>query len=339
MLTFGTPFAGVDLEKLKAFLEDQGLEYEDGIQYTVEVLDESLRILATGSLQDNVIKCVAVSPDHRNAGLTEQIVTELTKEGLSKGHRHLFLFTKPENRAIFGSIGFSEIVQTDDVVFMENIPNGVERFVRQLENADAGGVVGSVVCNCNPFTNGHLYLIEQSSARCDWLHVFVVSENKSVFPAQARLEMVRKGTAHLKNITVHPTGPYLISSATFPTYFIKDRISTEKIRCELDLKIFYVHFALPLGIKRRFIGTEPYCKLTAAYNTQMKHYLTAWGLEVVELQRAETGGRAISASYVRQLLQEGDYHSVKQIVPESTWQWIHSPEGRKTVELLRGNVI
>ena len=32
------------------------------------------------------------------------------------------------------------------------------------------------MANCNPLTNGHLYLMEQASMRVDVLHIFVLSE-------------------------------------------------------------------------------------------------------------------------------------------------------------------
>ena len=62
--------------------------------------------------------------------------------------------------------------------------------------------------NCNPFTLGHRYLIEQASEKVDHLYVFVVEEDKSFFPFSDRIGLVKKGTADLKNITVKPSGKY-----------------------------------------------------------------------------------------------------------------------------------
>ena len=78
--------------------------------------------------------------------------------------------------------------------------------------------------NCNPFTKGHLYLIEKASAESDHLFILIVEEDKSVFPFEKRMELVKRGTEHLDNIDVIPGGSYTISSATFPSYFAKEAL-------------------------------------------------------------------------------------------------------------------
>lgn len=40
--------------------------------------------------------------------------------------------------------------------------------------------IGGIVMNCNPFTLGHRYLIEQSASKVDKLFIFVVEEDKSI---------------------------------------------------------------------------------------------------------------------------------------------------------------
>ena len=71
--------------------------------------------------------------------------------------------------------------------------------------------------NANPFTLGHQYLVETAAASCDLLHLFIVSEDSSLVPFSVRKKLVMEGTAHLKNICYHESGPYIISSATFPS--------------------------------------------------------------------------------------------------------------------------
>jgi [citrate (pro-3S)-lyase] ligase len=193
--------------------------------------------------------------------------------------------------------------------------------------------------NCNPFTKGHQYLIENAAGQCAWLHVFVVSENKSAFPADLRYRLVREGTARIKNVLVHPTGPYLISSATFPDYFFKEALygspgaapsSPQNINTLLDLVIFAECFAKPLGISRRFVGAEPFDPVTAEYNRQMKDALPRFGIEVIELDRLEEKGEAISASRVRGLLKEGKLGDLRALVPETTYD--HLEKNRDCLE-------
>jgi [citrate (pro-3S)-lyase] ligase len=133
---------------------------------------------------------------------------------------------------------------------------------------------------------------------------------------------VAEGTAHLPQVLVHPTGPYLISAATFPDYFLKDSVSPQQVNTELDLTIFAEQYAPPLGIQCRFVGTEPTDPVTAAYNSRMKELLPRYGITVREIPRLEQGNRAVSAGRVRQLLAEGNIAAVGDLVPPSTLNYL-----------------
>jgi [citrate (pro-3S)-lyase] ligase len=347
----GFPFRGKALEELRAFLERNGLKYDEGVRFSVCLVEDE-KIAASGSLDGSVLKCIAVSPEFQEGGLAARIVTALIAEAARNGVFHLFLFTKPGNEFLFRNLGFYTIAKTNDVLLMENKKNGIASFVASLAGpapAEAAGLstgaVGAIVMNCNPFTKGHQYLIENAAEQCARLRVFVVSENKSAFPADARYRLVREGTARIKNVTVHPTGPYLISSATFPDYFLKDAINAargsaaegdgnfpgnensvpppvQSINTLLDLTIFAECFAKPLGISRRFVGTEPFDPVTARYNRQMKEVLPRFGIEVTEIDRLEEEGEAVSASRVRRLLKEGKLEEIRALVPKTTYDYL-----------------
>jgi [citrate (pro-3S)-lyase] ligase len=325
-LCTGFPFRGEALEELRGFLAQNGLKYDEGAEYSV-ILREEEKIAASGSLDGRVLKCVAVSPEFQGSGAAAKVVTELISEAARRGRRRLFLFTKPENEELFASLGFFPISKTGEVLLMENEREGVKNFVKALAintpafNA-ADKPVGAAVVNCNPFSKGHRYLLETAAARCALLHVFVVAENKSAFPADLRLNLVRAGTADLPNVRVHSTGPYLISSATFPAYFLKDSLSPEEVNAELDIKIFAEHFAAPLGISVRFAGSEPFDPVTRRYNRQMAELLSRYNIQFVEIPRLESGGSPISASRIRRLLQEGNLEAVEKLAPETTMEYL-----------------
>jgi [citrate (pro-3S)-lyase] ligase len=302
------------------------------VQFSV-CLTEGEEIAAAGSLEDNVLKCIAVSRSHQNEGLAAVVVTELVKEAARNNRYHLFLFTKSENEELFSSLGFYSIAKTDMALLMENRKQGIQDYVSALEKippkrepeAALGSAVqpiGAIVANCNPFTRGHQYLIEYAAGQCRVLHVFVVSENKSALTADVRLDLVRQGTAHLSNVLVHPTGPYMISAATFPDYFIKDTVSPLEVNTDLDLSIFAEGIALPLGIGCRFVGEEPLDPVTAMYNRQMKEILPSYGIRVREIPRMEKRGAPISASRVREFLAAGDLPALQELVPSTTYEYL-----------------
>ncbi|HCM28179.1 MAG TPA: [citrate (pro-3S)-lyase] ligase [Treponema sp.] len=191
---------------------------------------------------------------------------------------------------------------------------------------------GAVVVNCNPFTKGHRSLIERAAARCGRLLVFVLEADKSSFPADVRLRLVREGLADLKNVAVIKSGPYLISEATFPTYFLKEKSRATEIHARMDVTLFATLIAPALGIEARFMGTEPYCVVTGLYNSLMKEILPAHGIAAHELPRVEAEGKAISASTVREALRTGDWPALEALVPDTTINYLRSPEAAPVIE-------
>jgi len=306
------------LEQLRLFLKHNGLDYDESIRFTAALMEED-EIIAAGSLDGGTIKCVAVSPAHQGEDLTAQVMTVLLQKAAQDGFRHLMLYTKPRNQHLFAPLGFHPVIRTADVLLMENQRGGLNGFLSSLEKpADEAQPVGCIVANCNPFTNGHRYLIETAAAQCAWVHVFILSEDRGMFTPEERLQMAKAGCSDLSNVLVHSTGPYMVSSSTFPTYFIKDKLRTGDIHCELDVRLFGEKIAPALGITRRYVGTEPGCAVTAQYNAHMKQLLPQYGIELIEIERKAHSGSVISASCVRELMKAGKQAELKGLLPEST---------------------
>ena len=179
---------------------------------------------------------------------------------------------------------------------------------------------GVVVMNCNPFTLGHRYLIEQAAKQVERLFVMVVREDCSLFAYAERKAMVEQGVAHLENVTVIDGSEYAISQATFPTYFLKRLDDAADTQMLLDLDLFRRHIAPALGAEVRFVGTEPTDELTRRYNELMMESL---GKDhVVQIPRLENGGVAVSASRVRKAMEQGDMSTIRQLVPPTTLPYI-----------------
>lgn len=326
---YQSPPAGAARRRLEAFLQKQGLRYDQGVEFAAVFYDSQGEIAAAGALQRNVLKCVAVDEQYRGEGLTASVISALRAAAFDRGQRKLFLFTKPHNDRMFGEFGFYEVARTGDMLLMESEKGGARRFTESLRKGT--GRQAAVVANCNPFTLGHRYLVEQAAAQCDVLHLFILSEDAGLFPARVRMELVQKGVADLSNVLIHPTSDYLISAATFPTYFLKEGQIESGAGGALDLTIFGQYFVPALEITRRFVGQEPLSPVTALYNRQMKEILPRYGVEVVELPRKEAAGAVISASRVRALLAEDRLEEIRPLTPEVTWEFLQSPEGRDVV--------
>lgn len=328
MIWEGRPFLGKELEKLKQFLKRMDLEYDDGIEYSICILNEEYEIIGTGSVDQNVIKCVAIDPEYQGQGLSAAILTGLIQYEYERSRTHIFIYTKPQNLPMFTDMGFHTILKTRDVLFMENRAQGFQSFLRELKKEtpedafDRKSTVGAIVANCNPFTLGHRYLVEYASERCDYVHLFILSDNRSMFSANDRYEMAKLGIQGLNNVVLHRTSDYIISAATFPTYFFKDQMQGKEANCELDLKIFGSQIASELNISRRFVGTEPFCRVTDSYNRAMKKLLPSYGIQVEEIERKTNGETAYSASAVRNCVKKGEYGKLQTLVPRTVYEYL-----------------
>ena len=177
---------------------------------------------------------------------------------------------------------------------------------------------GCIIMNCNPFTLGHRYLIEQAAKQVERLYVMVVREDCSLFAYTERKAMVEQGVADIENVSVIDGSDYAISRATFPTYFLKRLDNAADTQMLLDLDLFRRHIAPALGATVRFVGTEPTDQLTRRYNQLMHEVLK----DVREINRLEKDGNAVSASRVRKAMEEGDMNTIRQLVPPTTLPYI-----------------
>ncbi len=325
-----------NIEQARPLLERCGLRVNPGTDYTLGIF-EGEELVATGSLNGDMIQMMAVSPDRQGEDLSAMVLTHLIQHAFSQGKTALYLFTKPEKAHTFASMGFHLVAKAEPyAALLEFGKPGIEEFcqnLRQIAGENPGEASG-LVMNCNPFTLGHQYLVEQASARSRQVYLLAVEEDKSEFPFAHRIELIRQGTAHLPNVTVLSGGRYAVSSLTFPSYFTKEE-NLAYAHCAIDLEIFARHIAPALGITCRFVGTEPYSPVTAIYNQTMLERLPPLGIAVEELPRMEKEGAPVSASRVRALLAQGEMEQVRRLVPATTYAYLVSPKAQPVLERLR----
>lgn len=331
-------------DEVDALLISEGIRRDANLDYTCGMHDDEMHIIATGSCFGNTLRCFAVSHEHQGEGLMNSIVSHLIEFQFSRGNTHLFLYTKCNSAKFFGDLGFYEIARIDgQIVFMENRKTGFQNYLRTfakdtlpegLTAETPTRKIAALVMNANPFTLGHQYLVEKAADENDLLHLFIVSEDASLVPFKIRKQLVMKGTAHLKNICYHDSGPYIISNATFPSYFQKDENAVIESHAMLDLTVF-TQIAKVLGITRRYVGEEPTSLVTGIYNRIMSEKLPEQGIECIVVPRKTCEDTPISASNVRLALQNGDYDTISKLVPQTTLDYFKSPEAIPVIERIR----
>lgn len=317
-------------------LTTEGIRRDANLDYTCGMYDDDMNIIATGSCFGNTLRCMAVSHEHQGEGLMNSIVSHLIEVQFSRGNTHLFLYTKCDSARFFGNLGFYEIARINgQIVFMENKRTGFSGYLNTLEKQkEEAPRVAALVMNANPFTLGHQYLVEKAAAENDLLHLFIVSEDASLVPFAVRKKLVMEGTAHLKNIRYHDSGPYIISNATFPSYFQKDEQAVIESHAMLDLTVF-TQIAKTLGITRRYVGEEPTSLVTGIYNQIMSEKLPEQGIECIIVPRKTCEDTPISASNVRLALQNDNFDTLAKLVPQTTLDYFRSPEAVPVIERIK----
>lgn len=326
--------------RIEQFLDDNGLRLDD-VDYYAALVDETTdEIVAGGGLKGGVIKCVAVADGHKGEAVANQIVSHLIAHANADGHQCVKLFTKPQNRQMFESMSFRLLAEAPKAILMETGIGGIKRYSEELKSEKGKGkseksnselhhlnpstphpimpLSGIIIMNCNPFTLGHRYLIEQAAQQVDTLYILVVREDCSMFGYDERKAMIVRGVAHINNVVVCDGSEYSISATTFPTYFLKSLSDASDTQMTLDIDLFRRYIAPALGATVRFVGTEPDDPLTRRYNELMKSMLP----DVREVARLQQGGVAVSASRVRKAIVENHLAQAARLVPPTTVPYI-----------------
>ena len=346
-------------KKVESFLQANGLRMETlDVYYTLQNTDGD--ILAGAGLSGDVIKGVAVALGARSEGLVAPLISHILSQ--HGPNLKVFTKPENESVFeslgfhVIARAPLAILMENGRGL------DAYCAYLHSSCPAQTGHLrTGVVVMNANPFTLGHQYLLEQAAAQVDRLVVIPVKEDVSAFPYAERLAMIQAGVASVmlgerSKVRVSPIivvdgSDYQISAATFPTYFLKDLSDAAETQMRLDLDLFARHIAPALGATVRFVGSEPHDPLTARYNALMQELLPLKVVEIPRLQVAvgdhlseenyflwscsknqfspdktpscpDPTGHLISASAVRQALEEGSYSRAAALCPESTCPYL-----------------
>lgn len=326
------------VNEVRQFLSNFDLIFDEtAIEYTMALYRDN-SIIATGSFMGEVLRNIAVEDSLQGEGLTSVVISHLLKAASRRGIFHYFIYTKPEKAHLFAALGFKEIGKVEPyAALLESGLGSIDSYCREISESAAKLPPENRAClvvNCNPFTLGHKAVIAKAAAENQGVVVLVVSEEKSVFPFEVRLDLVKAGLSEYNNVVIVPAGKYIVSAATFPGYFTRGD-ETVLAQTRLDAEIFSRHIAPALKVTTRYVGSEPYCSITRAYNQALLEVLPQKGIKVVEMPRLAINGEIISASKVRQAIRDNDWQTVRRMVPDSTYLYLISDEGKLIANIIR----
>ncbi len=324
---------------VREFLSHFSLTFTEQVDYTIALYKEET-IVATGSFSGEVLRNIAIDESLQGEGLTSAVVSHLMQEAGRRGIYHYFVFTKPDKAHLFSALGFKEVGRSDPyAVLLEAGIGSIDSYCKEMANLTAHLPPGRRAClvvNCNPFTLGHQAVIAKAANENAAVVVLVVSEEGSAFPFDVRFSLVKRGVADYDNVVVLPGGKYIVSAATFPGYFTKGN-ETVTAQTGLDATIFAQHIAPAMGITHRYVGDEPYCLVTKAYNQAMLSILPEYQIEVLEMPRISVQGSIVSASRVRELIRQEGWEEIRTLVPDTTYQFLRSSEAAPIIEKIQAS--
>lgn len=310
------------------FLTERGIDVFndteiDVIDETIGLLDDHDQLVGTGSIAGDVIKYIAVQNEEGASGSRfNMVVSELVSRLAQRGVFHILVFTKPKYTDSFEHVGFTKLADSDQGVLLEKGEPNIQTYLAEIPKVPAGKEIAGIVMNANPFTLGHRYLVETAARENDFVYVFVVNQDASLFKTSERVELVKAGTQDLENVIVVNGGSYMVSYATFPAYFISSPDAVVDYQTTLDARLFKNWIAKDLHIQTRYLGSEPYSHTTDLYNQALQRELPP-EVQVKIIPRKELGsGDAISATSVRKAIEEDRISEIENRVPETTYQFI-----------------
>lgn len=306
-------------QKIVNFLAEFDLRYENNIDQTIYIEEDDV-VVGTVSVAGYIIKCLAVRADRQSENLAVTLVGDIIKRLHSNNVYYYQVFTKPQYKQVFESFGFQPLIQTDKVCVLEGGDGSISEEIKRIKtrmafNLDldmtADNDVACVVLNGNPFTEGHLFLVEKAAAEHDYCVVFVLEEEGSYFSFKERYALAYLSCKPLKNVMVIPSTKYVVSKGTFPSYFLKTADESTEQYALYDAKIFAEHFMPELGIKARYVGSEV-TDYMSVYNQALKSVL---GDKLQLVPRMKMDGEEVSAKKVRALIEQGNNFDAARYVP------------------------
>ncbi|MCL2122594.1 MAG: adenylyltransferase/cytidyltransferase family protein, partial [Desulfovibrionaceae bacterium] len=278
-----------DHAEARGLLLAAGLDMPEGVTFGLGWYEDGA-LGGAGFLAGNILCGICIHPSRQGEGLASGLVCRLIRHAVAQGMHTLLLFTSPAEAPKFQDCGLQLVAQSPHAALLEfgrpdcaawlEHTRGVIQEQRQAmlpvaseylqdPQTDKARHTGAVVMNANPFTRGHLHLARTALQHCAYVYVFVVEEDASVFPFDVRLELVRQGLGQEPRAIVLPSGPYMVSRASFPAYFT-GKAAHSRVHAELDSTVFAARIAGALDIGVRFVGREPSCAVTARYNVALK---------------------------------------------------------------------
>ena len=165
-----------DIKLITDFLKTGGFDYEvEEVENTMILYNLNGDIIGTGSHKGNTLKYVYVCEQFRETSAFADILNYFTDRLLAE-HQTIFVFTKPTTAILFEQLGFSRIATAEPIFCVlefgyKKISDYLD-YLLQNKAETKTDKIAAIVVNCNPFTNGHKYLIEKAACENEIVYIY-----------------------------------------------------------------------------------------------------------------------------------------------------------------------
>lgn len=223
------------------------------------------------------------------------------------------------------------------------VANGIQRYLQinkkyRFESSSTKKC-GAIVMSADPFTLGHLYLVQTALKYVDYLYVFVVQEETGTFAFVDRFEMVKRALSSFTNISVLSTGEYIHSVYTFPEYNMRGLEIDKKVDASKEIRLFATFVAPFFDIRMRFFGEEPADYITASLNESAKDILPQYGITPIIIPRKKVEEEYVSGTIVRKHIFNQEWKELTKLVPSSTLEYLQGLRKKEEDSLIKLSII
>lgn len=302
-----------NLNKLESYFKSYNLDLDSFDKLYLAYEDE--KIIASAGYYKNTLKLFTADSNYSYLNLFDKLLSILIKDMQKLNYKNIFVFTKKAYEDMFKSFNFIKLASAEKSTLLVRTEVEVESQIKNMADFN-NPPYSSIVMNANPFTNGHEYLVKKALENSDRLIVFLVENDESYFPFALRKKIALANLKKYKNVYLVDSGDFIISSSTFPSYFLKENL-INKDHAIIDSKIFRDYFVDSIGINARYLGEEPIDPSTKIYNETLKSILGE-KIKVEIIPRLENNRGLISASTVRLLYKNAKFDEMKDYLSDIT---------------------
>ena len=303
-----------DQQLARQLIESNNLRFETNFHDLVGYFEDG-RLIACGARRGRVLKMLVVAEEFRGEGVIAPIVTELMRLGREAGEEGFFVFTRACSVHSVTRLGFKPLAEFGGITWLEH-GGEIRQYLVQHAALARPGRNAAVLTDADPFTLGHLRLVERAAGEADTVVVFVRADGPHWLPLSVRLELARQSVARIASAVVTDTGPYRLPVDRFPGYFLRPGDDANQIRIGLEEHLFGRHIAKPFQIRARVVGVDPLQPDGRSYHQMIQPHLARWDIRLLEVGPDDIpAGQWISPRQAREDLRDSDGHVLAQALP------------------------